>query len=176
MGSLGYTNFPILMTDQNNCIFFYFWRELREGQSWIQLIWREETHSHAIFFSFMFLAYQRLFLIIFSSVTPHRGQSAVQCHPRWQHTRRLTVSCGLGRRRIQTRDCRTTVRCATTKPPCLPKATMPLMKICRQVIENCLLKLASYKGRFETPVFKKSNLTLIRAAGGVFDFRNFEQV
>ncbi len=61
------------------------------------------------------------FLIIFSSVAPHRGQPAVKCHPRWQSTRRLAVSCGLGRRQILTRDCRTTVRHATTEPPCLPE-------------------------------------------------------
>jgi hypothetical protein len=40
--------------------------------------------------------------------------------PRWQPPRRLTVSCGLGRRRIRTRDCRTTAWCATIELPCLP--------------------------------------------------------
>ncbi len=55
----------------------------------------------------------------------HRGQPAAKCHPRWQPTRRLAVSCGLRRHRIQTQDCRTTVRRATTEPPCLPHwATM----------------------------------------------------
>jgi hypothetical protein len=41
--------------------------------------------------------------VIFSSVAPHRGQPAAKWHLRWQPTRRLAVSCGLGRRRIQTR-------------------------------------------------------------------------
>ncbi len=40
--------------------------------------------------------------LVFSSVAPHRGQPAAKCHPRWQTTRRLTDSCGLGRRRIRT--------------------------------------------------------------------------
>ncbi len=50
-----------------------------------------------------------LIVIFFSSVTPHRGQPAAKCHPRWQPITRLAVSCGLGRRRIQTQDLRTTV-------------------------------------------------------------------
>jgi hypothetical protein len=71
------------------------------------------------FFSFFkfFLANQRFIFVIFSSVAPHRGQPAAKCHPRWQPTRRLAVSCGLGRRRIRTRDCRTTVWHATIEPP-----------------------------------------------------------
>ncbi len=39
------------------------------------------------------------------------------CHPRWQPTRRLADSCGLGSRRIRTRDCRTTVWRATIELP-----------------------------------------------------------
>ncbi len=54
---------------------------------------------------------------------PSQRSAPTKCHPRWQPTRRLAVSCGLGRRRILTRDCRTTVRLATTEPPCL--ATEP---------------------------------------------------
>ncbi len=69
------------------------------------------------FFFFICFGWTSLsFLIIFSSVAPHRAK----CYPRWQPTRRLAVSCGLGRHRIRTRDCRTTVRRATTEPPCLP--------------------------------------------------------
>jgi hypothetical protein len=60
------------------------------------------------------------FFIIFSSVAPHRGQPSAKCHPRWQPTRGLAVSCGLGRRWIWTLDCRTTVWCATIEPPRLP--------------------------------------------------------
>ncbi len=45
-------------------------------------------------------------MVIFSTVAPHRSQPAAKCHPRWQPTKRLTVSCRLGRRRILTRDCR----------------------------------------------------------------------
>jgi hypothetical protein len=60
------------------------------------------------------------FFLIFSSVAPHRGQPAAKCHPRWQPTRRLAVSCRLGRHQIRTRDCRTTVWCTTIEPPCLP--------------------------------------------------------
>ncbi len=65
----------------------------------------------------MFLANQRFTFIMFFSVAPHRGQPAAKCHPRWQPTRRLAVSCGLGRRRIRTRDCRTTVWHTTIEPP-----------------------------------------------------------
>ncbi len=59
--------------------------------------------------------------VIFTSVAPHRSQPAAKYHPRWQPTRRLAVSCGLGRHRIQTRDCRTTVWHATIELPHLPK-------------------------------------------------------
>jgi hypothetical protein len=68
----------------------------------------------------MFLANQRFIFLIFTSVAPHRGQPAAKCHPRWQPTRRLAVSCGLGRHRIRTRDCRTTVWHATIELPRLP--------------------------------------------------------
>ncbi len=57
------------------------------------------------------------FFTIFSSVAPHRGQPAAKCHPRWQPTRRWTISCGLGRHRIRTRDYRTTVWRTTIEPP-----------------------------------------------------------
>ncbi len=60
------------------------------------------------------------FFDIFFSVASHRGQPAAKCHLRWQPTRGLALSCELGRYWIQTRDCRTTVRRATTEPPCLP--------------------------------------------------------
>ncbi len=39
-----------------------------------------------------------------------------KCHPRWQPTRRWATSCGLGRRRIRTQDCRTTVWRTTIEP------------------------------------------------------------
>ncbi len=67
----------------------------------------------------MFLTNQRFIIVVFSSVAPHRGQPAAKCHTRWQLTRRLAVSCGLWRRQIQTRNCRTTVWDATIEPPCL---------------------------------------------------------
>jgi hypothetical protein len=73
-----------------------------------------------IFFFICFWRTSGSFLIIFSSVAPHRGQPAAKCHPRWQPSRRLAVRCGLGRHRIWTRDCRTTVRRATSEPPCIP--------------------------------------------------------
>ncbi len=73
----------------------------------------------------MFLANQWFIFLIFTSVAPHRGQPAVKCHPRWQPTRRLAVSCGLGRHRIRTRDCRTTVWHATIKLPRLPTIELP---------------------------------------------------
>ncbi len=66
---------------------------------------------------YMFFANHRFICVIFSSVAPHRGYLAAKCHPRWQPTRRLAVSCGLGRRRIRTQDCRTTVWCASIEPP-----------------------------------------------------------
>ncbi len=83
---------------------------------------------HTIFFNSMclqpflnmFLVNQWFIFVIFSSVAPHRGQPAAKCHPRWQPTRRLAFSCGLGRRRIRTRDCRTTVWRAAIEPPRLP--------------------------------------------------------
>ncbi len=72
------------------------------------------------FFCLCFWRTSGSLFIIFSSVAPHKGQPAAKCHPRWQPTGRWAVSCGLGRRWIQTQDCRTTVRRATTEPPCLP--------------------------------------------------------
>jgi hypothetical protein len=49
-----------------------------------------------LLFIFFFSANQRLISHIFSSVAPHRGEHAAKCHLRWQPTRRLAVSCGLG--------------------------------------------------------------------------------
>ncbi len=72
------------------------------------------------FFLYMFLANQRLISHNFLLCAPHRGQPGAKCHPRRQPTRRLAISCGLGRCRIRTQDCRTTVKPATTEPPCLP--------------------------------------------------------
>jgi hypothetical protein len=74
-------------------------------------------------FFFLYMFFWRnsdLFFTIFSSVAPHRGQPAAKCHPRWQPTRRWAISCGLGKRRIRTRDCRTTVWRTTIEPPRLP--------------------------------------------------------
>ncbi len=68
----------------------------------------------------MFLVNQWFIFVIFTSVAPHRGQPAAKYHLRWQPIRRLAVSCGLGRHRIRTRDCRTTVWHATIELPCLP--------------------------------------------------------
>ncbi len=68
--------------------------------------------------------YFGIFRRIFSSVAPHRGQLAAKFNPRWQPTRRLAVSSELGRCRIQTRDCRTTVWCATIEPPHLPEGVV----------------------------------------------------
>ncbi len=86
-----------------------------------------------IFFFICFCLTSGSFFVIFSSLAPHRGQPTANCHPRWQPTRRLAVKCGLGRRRMRTWDCRTTVWHATIEPPCLPLshqashwATMPL--------------------------------------------------
>ncbi len=72
------------------------------------------------FFLCMFLVNQWFIFLIFTSVAPHRGQPAAKYHPRWQPTRRLAVNCRLGRHRIWTRDCRTTVWRATIELPCLP--------------------------------------------------------
>jgi hypothetical protein len=47
--------------------------------------------SQIIFPFFFFIFFWRTsgsFFVIFSSVTPHRGQPAVKCHPKWQPTRR----------------------------------------------------------------------------------------
>ncbi len=80
----------------------------------------EEDEEELFFYLYMFLANQRFIIIIFSSFAPHRGRPTAKCHPWWQPTRRIAVSCGLGRRQIRTRDCRTTVWHATIEPPCLP--------------------------------------------------------
>ncbi len=77
--------------------------------------------GYNFFFPCMFFANQLFIFVIFTSVAPHRGQPAAKCHPRWQPTRRLAVSCGLGRHRIQTRDCRTTVLHATIELTRLPR-------------------------------------------------------
>jgi hypothetical protein len=61
----------------------------------------------------MFLVNQWFIFVIFTSVAPHRSQPAAKCHLRWQPIRRLAVSCELGRHRIRTWDCRTTVWHAT---------------------------------------------------------------
>ncbi len=84
---------------------------------------------YLFFFFYMFLANQRFIFVIFSSVAAHRGQPAAKCHPRWQPTRRSAVSCGLGRRWILTRDCRTTVWHATIEPPRLPLYLYPVRGI-----------------------------------------------
>ncbi len=83
--------------------------------------WSSTVTGFFYFFGF-FLWANGSFLIIFSSVAPHKGQPAAKCHPRWQPTRRLAVSCGLGRHQIRTQDCRTTVRPGTIESPCLPKS------------------------------------------------------
>jgi hypothetical protein len=92
--------------------------------------WCHLLYVNILNFFFFFICFWQTsgsFFIVFSSVAAHRGQPAAKCHPRWQPTRKLAVSCGLGRRWIRTQDCRTTVRRATTEPPCLPYhgATMP---------------------------------------------------
>jgi hypothetical protein len=56
-----------------------------------------------LFFYICFMQTSGSFIMIFSSVAPHRGQPAAKCHLRWQPTRWLAVSCGLGRCRIRTR-------------------------------------------------------------------------
>ncbi len=93
--------------------------------------WQRQMPVNTFFSLYVFWRTHSSF---FSSVAPHRGQPAAKCHPRWQPTRRLAVSCGLGRHQIWTRVCRTTVWCATIEPPRLPQlshhasqhwATMP---------------------------------------------------
>ncbi len=101
----------------------------------------------------MFLANQRFIFIIFSAAAPIRGQPAAKCHPRWQPTRRLAVSCGLGRRQIQTRDCRTTVWRATIEPPCLPiePPCLPMEPPCLPIEPPCLPILRHHAPFIETP-------------------------
>jgi hypothetical protein len=72
------------------------------------------------FFFICFWCTSGPFFTSVSSVAPHRGQPAAKYHPRWQPTRRWAISCGLGRRRIRTRDCRTTVWRTTIEPLRLP--------------------------------------------------------
>ncbi len=45
---------------------------------------------------FIFSLYIIGIFVIFSSVAPHRGHPTAKCHPRWQPTKRLAISCGLG--------------------------------------------------------------------------------
>jgi hypothetical protein len=75
------------------------------------------VHFTFFFFFICFWRTRGSFCVIFSTFVPHRGQPAAKCHPRWQPTRRLAVSCGLGRRRARTQDCRTTAWHATIEPP-----------------------------------------------------------
>jgi hypothetical protein len=80
---------------------------------------------------FFFICFWRSscsFFVIFSSVALHRGRPAAKCHPRWQPTKRFAVNWGLGRRRIRTQDCRTTVWCTTIELPCLPIEPLCLPK------------------------------------------------
>jgi hypothetical protein len=67
---------------------------------WWLAAWDLGGEKFSFFFLFMFLVNQRFIFVIFFSVAPHRGQPAAKCHPRWQPTRRMAVSCGLGRRQI----------------------------------------------------------------------------
>jgi hypothetical protein len=79
------------------------------------------THDLGMFFFSLYVFWRTSgpFFTIFSSLAPHRGQPAAKCHPRWQPARRWAISCGLGRHRIRTRDCRTTVWRTTIEPPLL---------------------------------------------------------
>ncbi len=86
-----------------------------------------------LFFPLYFFGEPGFIFIIFTSVAPHRGQPAAKCHPMWQPSRRLAVSCGLGRHRIRTRDCRTTVWRATIELPHLPLTNTLLNVICKHV-------------------------------------------
>ncbi len=83
--------------------------------TWLGNVWEPSPppllQAWADYFFFFFVCFwwtSGSFFVILSSVAPHRGQPAAMCHPRWQPTSRLADSCGLGRRWIQTRDCRTT--------------------------------------------------------------------
>ncbi len=87
---------------------------------WSQLYLQE----FKVFFLYMFLVNQWFIFVILSSVAPHRGQPGVKCHLRWQPTRWLAVSCGLGR----CRDCRTTAWRNAIEPPRLPKIEPPLCR------------------------------------------------
>ncbi len=98
------------------------------------------------------------FFTIFSSVAPHRDQPVAKCHPRWQPTRRWAISCGLGRRRIRTRDCRTTVWRTTIEPPRLPRATTPLGGVCNNY--SCWIAVVTSKSLAigQTPVGTSNTL------------------
>ncbi len=98
--------------------------------------------------------------VIFSSVAPHRGQLAAKCNPRWLPTRRLAVSCGLGRCRIRTRDCRTTVWCATIEPPHLP------------IEPPHLWWLNGYKHKYRVAAQQNSKFLAIRCCYFAFSVRD----
>jgi hypothetical protein len=110
----------------------------------------------------MFFANQRLILVLFSSVAPHRGQLAAKCHPRWQLTRRLAVSQGLGRHQIQTRDCRTTVWCATIEPPRLP------LKFSVESFLTLQSQLVNLKKTLKGSVFLQSTINPKPSIGELF--------
>jgi hypothetical protein len=105
------------------------------------------VHMSYVPYPFFFSLYVFGFFVIFSSVALHRGQPAAKCHPRWQPSRRLAVCCGLGRRWIRTRDCRTTIWRDTIGPPCLhiepPRlsswATTPFITVVLELRSSYLL-------------------------------------
>ncbi len=99
---------------------------IRDNNIGLNLMFKHPTldwRASSLIWFFFFICFwrtSRSFFLIFSSVVPHRSQHTAKCHPMWQPTRKLAVSCELGRHQIRTRDCRTAARHATTEPPRLP--------------------------------------------------------
>jgi hypothetical protein len=75
-----------------------------------------------LFFLYMFLTNQWFIFRNFLLCASHRGEPAAKCYSRWQPTRRLAFTYGLGRRQIRTREWSITVWRATVEPPRLPFA------------------------------------------------------
>jgi hypothetical protein len=120
-----------------------------------------EKGSKNYFFSlYVFWRTKSPFFTIFSSVAPHRGQPVAKYHPRRQPTRRWAISCGLGRRRIWTRDCRTTVWRTTIEPPRIPLnyITTTFCTVLRKVL-NCVstLPVRSSGGNMTSPQFSMAS-------------------
>ncbi len=83
------------------------------ASSWPLGSWTEKGSKFSVLYLYFFLFFTcfwrpRGSFSLFSPLLPLTEFSPTKCHPRGQPTKRLVVRCGLRRRQIRTRDCRTT--------------------------------------------------------------------